>query len=375
VAINGSFAVNVLLFVLKVSAAVWSGSLAVLASGVDSALDLATGTALFFAARNVERGATSSYPVGRARTEPVVLVALASVMALGGALLVQQSITALAEGIANGGKFPRIDGFTFGTFGATIAAKLFLFVFCRTVSARMPGGESLALRALAVDHLNDVLTNGLALIAAGLVLAARSLWFMDPLFAGLLGLFILYRWVEEGLESARMLVGTGAPPEVISELARVVYFHDRRIVALDTIRAYHVGARLFLEVDIQLAPKTPLHEAHDIGETLQLRLEHAADVERAFVHLDFESVHTSADEHVLNHRSEATLLESGAVPSIPTQRDVRIVLVDGSPTCEEADLAAGADRRAGETSQEAAGEGAGALAPRDVEVVETPQEP
>ena len=35
----------------------------------------------------------------------------------------------------------------------------------------------------------------------------------------------------------------------------------------------------------------PLKEAHDIGEQLQIKIEKMEDVERAFVHLDYEWDH------------------------------------------------------------------------------------
>ncbi|CAF1671056.1 unnamed protein product, partial [Adineta ricciae] len=41
----------------------------------------------------------------------------------------------------------------------------------------------------------------------------------------------------------------------------------------------------------------PLSEAHDIGAELQTQLEEIDDVERAFVHLDFEFTHMPASEH------------------------------------------------------------------------------
>lgn len=45
------------------------------------------------------------------------------------------------------------------------------------------------------------------------------------------------------------------------------------------------------QVDIELPEDLPLKEAHTIGETLQINLEKLPDVERAFVHLDFECEH------------------------------------------------------------------------------------
>ena len=46
-----------------------------------------------------------------------------------------------------------------------------------------------------------------------------------------------------------------------------------------------------VEVDIVLPENMPLKEAHDIGESLQAKLEKVPSVERANVHLDWNSHH------------------------------------------------------------------------------------
>lgn len=52
-----------------------------------------------------------------------------------------------------------------------------------------------------------------------------------------------------------------------------------------------------MEVDIVLPEDMTLKEAHDIGEPLQQKLESLPEVERAFVHLDYEFEHRPSDEH------------------------------------------------------------------------------
>jgi divalent metal cation (Fe/Co/Zn/Cd) transporter len=66
---------------------------------------------------------------------------------------------------------------------------------------------------------------------------------------------------------------------------------------IDSIQAVHLGTNLLLEVDIGLPGSMALAEAHDIGAELQAQLETIDDVERAFVHLDFEFEHMPACEH------------------------------------------------------------------------------
>lgn len=46
-----------------------------------------------------------------------------------------------------------------------------------------------------------------------------------------------------------------------------------------------------------LPEEMSLKEAHDIGELLQNKLESLEKVERAFVHIDYESEHDPETEH------------------------------------------------------------------------------
>jgi hypothetical protein len=99
-------------------------------------------------------------------------------------------------------------------------------------------------------------------------------------------------------EHVQQIVGKTADPNLIQ---RIIYFaltHDPRILLIDTCHMYSAGSNFFVEVDIVLPRDMPLHEAHDIGEALQFRLEELPHVERAFVHVDHEVTHKVGGAHV-----------------------------------------------------------------------------
>ena len=48
---------------------------------------------------------------------------------------------------------------------------------------------------------------------------------------------------------------------------------------------------------IIISPSQHLRDAHNIGESLQQKIEQLHDVERAFVHLDFDAAHAITAEH------------------------------------------------------------------------------
>jgi divalent metal cation (Fe/Co/Zn/Cd) transporter len=63
------------------------------------------------------------------------------------------------------------------------------------------------------------------------------------------------------------------------------------------VQAVYHGTLFFVETHIVVPGSMPLTESHDIGAHLKTQLETINDVERAFVHLDFESSHMPSCKH------------------------------------------------------------------------------
>lgn len=112
-------------------------------------------------------------------------------------------------------------------------------------------------------------------------------------------MLIIFAWAQAGKDHIQRLTGRTADRDQVSALIFLAMNHDARIQFVDTVRAYHQGAKLVVELDIVLPEEMPLREAHEIGESLQLELEKLEFVERAFVHLDYEWSHKPADEHAV----------------------------------------------------------------------------
>lgn len=106
-----------------------------------------------------------------------------------------------------------------------------------------------------------------------------------------IALYTMGTWAQTVLENVWSLIGKTAPPDYLSKMTYLIWNHDKEIKHIDTVRAYTFGSNYFMEVDIVLPADMPLSQAHNIGETLQEKLEHLPEIERAFVHIDFEFNH------------------------------------------------------------------------------------
>lgn len=106
-----------------------------------------------------------------------------------------------------------------------------------------------------------------------------------------IALYTISTWARTVLDNVFSLIGRTAPPDFLAKVTYLIWNHHEEIQHIDTVRAYTFGAHYFVEVDIVLPEDMVLHQAHNIGETLQEKLEQLPEVERAFVHIDFEFTH------------------------------------------------------------------------------------
>lgn len=94
-----------------------------------------------------------------------------------------------------------------------------------------------------------------------------------------------------------MLTGHTARPDFLKKITWLAVNHHPKVLLIDTVRAFHFGNNFLVEVDIVLPELMNMKQSHDIGESLQLKIERLPEVERAFVHLDYECEHHPFSEH------------------------------------------------------------------------------
>lgn len=281
---------NMVLFAAKVYASLRSGSLAIIASTLDSLLDLLSGFILWFTAFSMQTPNPYRYPIGKRRMQPLGILVFASVMATLGLQIIIESTRSL---ISNENEFSLTkeqEKWVVDIMLSVTLVKLVLVVYCRSFKNEI-------VKAYAQDHFFDVITNVIGLVAA--LLASYIEDWIDPVGAIILALYTIRTWSVTVLENVNSLVGRAAAPEFLQKLTYLCWNHHKAIKQIDTVRAYTFGSHYFVEVDIVLPSEMPLREAHDIGEALQEKLELLPEIERAFVHLDYEFTHRP--EHAQAH--------------------------------------------------------------------------
>lgn len=277
--IDVNLIVNILLMAGKL--VVWwlTASLSIIASLVDSALDLLSTIIIYVSARVADRRdwkTKHAFPVGRSRLEPIGVLVFSVIMVVSFLKIADESVEGLLQG--------PVDPVQIGTpsliiMGMTIGIKVIIWIKCRTVN-------SSSIHALAQDAETDVKFNFFSILFP-VIGHWLWIWQLDAFGALVLSLYVVYSWYNTAMEHIDNLTGAAATPQERQTLLYLCMRFSQKIIYITALNAYHAGDRLIVEVDLILDPSLSMRDAHDLGEALQYALETMPIVERAFVHLDY----------------------------------------------------------------------------------------
>ncbi|KAF2678946.1 hypothetical protein K458DRAFT_347513 [Lentithecium fluviatile CBS 122367] len=281
-AININVIVNILLLAAKGVAAIWSNSLSLIASLVDSALDLLCTLIIWTTNRLVGwklKRLQKRFPVGRRRLEPIGILVFSIIMIVSFIQILQESVQKLLpSGDHQTAELPPAAIFS---MVATIVVKGTIWFGCARV-------KTTQVQALAQDCKTDVYFNTFSL-AFPLIGHQLDVWWLDPLGATLLSLFIIYDWAGTMFENVARLTGEAANDRTARKMMYMAWRFAPLVNGYKMVKSYHAGDGVWVEIDVLMDEKAPLRKCHDIAETLQYCTEGLKEVDRAFVTMDYTS--------------------------------------------------------------------------------------
>jgi cation diffusion facilitator family transporter len=253
--------------------------------------------------RSSKTRSSAHYPAGASRLEPLGVLSCAALMGFASFGVLKEAIAYLYEGIKEGNGATLMDEnwSSFWSMTSVVIVKLILWLLCQKV-AQVKGSDNKyhvdsTIEAVGLDHWNDCLSNAVAAIALLFTLSNEIFWILDPIGAIIISLYIIFSWYSTGREQIEQLTGKAAPADFIDELYEMAANFDAKM-EVDVVRAYHFGPKFLVELEVVLPKDTLLFESHDLGMELQYEIESREEVERCFVHIDYES--RPYDEHVVS---------------------------------------------------------------------------
>ena len=265
-----------LLIVFKIWAWVATGSVAMFATLVDSALDLLSSGLNLIAVRHALTPADREHRFGHGKAEALAGLGQAAFIAGSSAFLIFQSLERLFS--------PHLvpaSPLGIAVMLASMVLTVALVLFQRYVIART---RSLAIGADTLHYTGDVAMN--AAVIAALVLSGWLGWqTADPLFGLVVAAIIGWGAVQILRGSYDELMDREFADADRERIKAIVNRHTE-VISLHDLRTRHSGHRSFVQLHLELPPQMTLVDAHRISDEVEDAIRLAFPDAEVLIHQD-----------------------------------------------------------------------------------------
>lgn len=286
---------NLSLAIIKVTAGIAAGSLAVLGDGLDSATDVSIACMTLIISRIIRRPSDENHPWGHGRAETTATMVVAFIIFYAGMQLCLSSGIQLFHFITHtvtAADNPKLLSVLLVTI-ISIAGKLLL-----AWSQYHLGKKSGSIMVLA--NAKNMATDSIISISVLVGLAGArllSLPILDPLVAFLVALWVLKNAISIFMQMNLELMDGNHDKELYHRLFDAVKT-VRGVSNPHRVRIRKIAAHWDIDMDIEVNPDITLHDAHELAEQVETAVRNAIpDVYDIVVHMEPEG-------HGDHHRQE-----------------------------------------------------------------------
>ncbi len=251
-----------LLTFVKLFVGIMSGSVAVLASAIDSILDMAVSIFNFFAIKKAEEHPNEMFPYGKGKVQAIAGVIEGTIITLSGIFIIYEAIRKVLHEEPT-----QYLGISLGVMLFSILVTFFLVRYLLVVAEKT---DNIVIKADALHYQTDLLSNG-AVVAALLVVWLTGWDWVDALFGLGIGLYIIYSAYEIIEEGIMILLDRSLPSEIVAKIGEIIGNHPK-VNGFHWLKTRTDGTRNYVEFHLVLTPEMTLEEAHHIAEELECKI-------------------------------------------------------------------------------------------------------
>ncbi len=283
---------NAILSLAKIIVGLFSGSLAVLGDGIDSATDVVISFVTLFTARIVSRPPNSRYAYGYEKADSIAAKVLSFIIFFAGL----QMLISTGKNIffSEPRELPSIIAIYVTVFSIIGKTLLSYYQFYQGKKANSP-----MLTANAKNMRNDVLISSGVLL--GLVFTfVLKMPILDAVTGLLISIYIIKSSIDIFLETNVELMDGIKDPSVYEKIFEAV---DKvpGVSNPHRVRSRQIGNMYMIVLDIEVNADSTLREAHEkahmVEESIKDSIENVYDI---VVHVEPEGVHHNKEEFGLN---------------------------------------------------------------------------
>jgi len=257
-----STSVAALLTLIKLVIGIASGSVAVLASAIDSVLDMFVSIFNYFAIANSEKPADKTFNYGRGKVEALASVIEGTIITVSGLFLLYQAVKKAINGEVSQYMDTSIIVMIISLF-----ITVFLVMYLNKVAKKT---GSMVIKADALHYKTDVYTNAAVLVSLVLV-NFTGFEIIDVIVGSAIALFIIYSAYELIHDGILVLLDRAVDDDIVLEIEKIIN-NNERVNAHHLLKTREAGHQTFVEVHLVFDCVITLMDAHRASDDIERRI-------------------------------------------------------------------------------------------------------
>jgi len=267
-----------LLVLIKMTIGVFSGSIAILASAIDSFLDLTVSLFNYFALSRSEKSADKDFNFGHSKIEPLAAVIEGVVISISALFILYEALSKIAN--------PKDIAYMSESIYVmllSIVITAFLVAFLNYVAKKT---KNMVIKADALHYKTDLFSNGAVLIALALV-SFTGEQLIDPILGIGIAIYMIYSAYPIIKEGILMLLDASLAEEEMNKIEEIISNH-KTVTSFHHLKARESGSHIFISVHTVFNMDISLYDAHLVTDKIEEELKKLFKDKKVYVviHMD-----------------------------------------------------------------------------------------
>jgi cation diffusion facilitator family transporter len=250
------------LVIIKMTVGIFSGSIAVLASAIDSLLDLTVSLFNYFALHNAEKDPDDKFHYGRSKIEPLAAVIEGTIISLSALFILYEALGKIAHQRPMEHLQESVVVMIVSFF---ITA--FLVTFLNYVAKKT---KNMVIKADALHYKTDLFSNGAVLMALVLI-SYTGEQLIDPILGIGIAIYMIYSAFPIIKEGVFMLLDAAIPEEDLQSIQKIIE-NEPVISTYHDLKTRESGSHVFISVHAVFNVSISLYDAHLISDRIEEKI-------------------------------------------------------------------------------------------------------
>jgi len=283
-----SSSVAFLLTIIKLTIGILSGSVAVLASAIDSVLDLFVSVFNYFAITNSEKPADEQFNYGRGKIEALASVIEGTIITLSGLFLFYVAIHKYLTG-----EISQYAQISIAVMIISLIITTALVIYLNSVAKQT---NNMVIKADALHYKTDIWANMAVLLSLLLVYLTNNEIF-DVIIGGLIAIYIIYSAYELIKDGVLVLLDSSLDEDIKNDIEKIIQ-NEKEVNDYHWLKTRTAGSNNFVDVHLVFDCIITLMAAHRVSDNIEEKIKNLDKSKKWIINIHLDPYDDSSiNEH------------------------------------------------------------------------------